>query len=351
MSQRIELADNYTISRVLNGCWQLSKGHSLQTPLDLKDVMKAFHMLVERGFTTFDCADIYTGAEEFIGQFVKELKNGHGFSADDIQIHTKYVPDINLLSQVNYEFTEKIIDRSLMRLNRDTLDLVQFHWWDYDVPGCIETAGDLLRLKEKGKIRNIGVTNFDTDHLKELVDAGIPVISMQAQYSVFDRRPERKLIDYCKANDIKLLCYGTLSGGFLAEKWMGKSMAEPETRSQVKYLQIIEDTLGWDGYQELLKLLSEIAKKYSVSISNVATKYILCQSGVAGAIVGIRSSRHVESNSQIFKFELSEEDIAAIRGFLMQFPSPAGEPFQLERTVGSKYRSIMHMNITKEEQS
>ncbi len=351
MTQRIELTDNYTISRVLNGCWQLSKGHSLQRPLDLKDVMKAFHMLVERGFTTFDCADIYTGAEEFIGQFVKELKSGHGFPAGDIQIHTKYVPDINYLSQLNYEFTEKIIDRSLMRLNRDTLDLVQFHWWDYDIPGYIETAGDLLRLKEKGKIRNIGVTNFDTEHLKGLVDAGIPVVSMQAQYSVFDRRPERKMIEYCKANDIKLLCYGTLSGGFLAEKWMGKTMAEPETRSQVKYLQIIEDTLGWDGYQNLLGLLSQIAEKYGVSISNVATKYILCQTGVAGAIVGIRNSSHVESNSRIFQFELTEEDITNIRGFLMQFPSPDGEPFELERTPGSKYRNIMHMNITKEEQS
>lgn len=351
MTPRIELTDNYIISRVLNGCWQLSKGHSLQSPLDLKDVMKAFHMLVERGFTTFDCADIYTGAEEFIGQFVKELKSGHGFPAEDIQIHTKYVPDINYLSQINYQFTEKIIDRSLMRLNRDTLDLVQFHWWDYDVPGCVETAGDLLRLKEKGKIRNIGVTNFDTAHLKELVDTGIPIVSMQAQYSVFDRRPEKKLLNYCKSNDIKMLCYGTLSGGFLAEKWIGKAAAEPETRSQVKYLQIIEDTLGWDGYQELLKLLLKIAVKYNVSISNIATKYILSQSGVAGAIVGIRNSRHVESNSQIFEFELTAEDTALIREFLMQYPSPEGEPFELERTEGSKYRSIMHMNITKEEQS
>lgn len=351
MTQRIELADNYTISRVLNGCWQLSKGHSLQSPLDLKDVMKAFHMLVERGFTTFDCADIYTGAEEFIGQFVNELKSGHGFSADNIQIHTKYVPDINYLSQLNYEFTENIIDRSLKRLNKDTLDLVQFHWWDYDIPGCIETAGDLLRLKEKGKIRNIGVTNFDTDHLKELVDAGIPVVSMQAQYSVFDRRPERKLIEYCIANDIKLLCYGTLSGGFLAERWMGKTIVEPETRSQVKYLQIIEDTLGWNGYQELLRLLSQIAEKYGVSISNVATKYILSSPGVTGAIVGVRNSRHVEANTQIFNFELTEADITMIREFLGQFPAPSGEPFELERTVGSKYREIMHMNITKEEQS
>ena len=143
MQKKCQFKNGYTFNRVINGCWQLSAEHCLQGHLDYDDAIRGVFMSWwSRAFTTFDCADIYTGAEEFIGQFVTELKNGHGFSADDIQIHTKYVPDINYLSQVNYEFTEKIIDRSLMRLNRDTLDLVQFHWWDYDVPGCIETAGD-----------------------------------------------------------------------------------------------------------------------------------------------------------------------------------------------------------------
>ena len=77
------------------------------------------------------------------------------------------MPDLDLLSQVDFAYTEKIIDRSLKRLNREILDMVQFHWWDYEVPGCIETAEYLVRLKEKGKIRNISVTNFDTRHLKD----------------------------------------------------------------------------------------------------------------------------------------------------------------------------------------
>ena len=127
MVQRVELSDGYTISRVINGCWQLSQGHNLIGSLDMKDIMRAFHMLAEGGFTTFDCADIYTGAEEFLGEFIKELRRGSGISSHDIQIHTKYVPDINLLAQVDYQYTEGIIDRSLKRLNRDVLDLVQFH--------------------------------------------------------------------------------------------------------------------------------------------------------------------------------------------------------------------------------
>lgn len=348
MVERFELAKDYTISRVINGCWQLSEGHSLKTNLDKQDIMKAFHMLVEKGFTTFDCADIYTGTEELLGEFSKQLKHGSTISPNDIQIHTKYVPDINLLSDVDYTYTEKIIDRSLIRQNRDVLDLVQFHWWDYNVPGFIETAGDLYRLKEKGKIRNIAVTNFDTKHLREIVDAGIPIVSCQNQYSVFDRRPEKELLDYCKSEGISLLCYGTLSGGLLSEKWIGKTSIQPDTRSHVKYLQVIEETLGWDSYQELLLLLDKIAKKHSVNIAHVATKYILSQQGVGASIIGVRNSSHVESNAHIFTFELERSDIEEINQFLDNYPILEGEPFELERTADSKFRNIMKMNLNEE---
>ena len=348
MVERFELAKDYTISRVINGCWQLSEGHSLKSNLDMKDVMKAFHMLAERGFTTFDCADIYTGTEEFLGEFLTELKSGSTLSPHDIQIHTKYVPDLSLLSEVDYNYTEKIIDRSLQRQKRDVLDLVQFHWWDYDVPGYLETAGDLLKLKEKGKIRNIALTNFDTKRLKEIVDAGIPIVSCQNQYSVFDRRPEKELLQYCKSKGITLLCYGTLSGGLLAEKWIGNEKIDPDNRSQVKYMQVIEETLGWDGYQKLLSLLEKMAKKHSVNIAHIATKYILSQEGVGASIIGVRNSRHVESNSHIFTFELEQSDIDEIKQFLSSYTILEGEPFELERTVGSKFRNIMKMNLNEE---
>ena len=342
MVERLELAKDYTISRVINGCWQLSEGH-----IDIQDVMKAFHMLAERGFTTFDCADIYTGTEELLGEFLTELKTGSTLSPHDIQIHTKYVPDINLLDKVDYSYTEKIIDRSLKRQKREVLDLVQFHWWDYNVPGYVETAHDLLKLKEKGKIRNIAVTNFDTKHLSEIVDAGVPIVSCQNQYSVFDRRVEKELLPYCKDKGIHLLCYGTLSGGLLAEKWIGKEEIDPDNRSQVKYLQVIEETLGWDGYQQLLVLLQGIAEKHSVSIAHVATKYILSQDGVGASIIGVRNSRHVESNSHIFSFELDQADIDEIKQFLGNFTILEGEPFELERTIGSKFRNIMKMNLNE----
>lgn len=347
--ERYTLAKDYTISRVINGCWQLSEGHNLKGNNDIEDVLKAFHMQVERGFTTFDCADIYTGTEELLGRFLRELKDSSSISPHDIQIHTKYVPDINLLDQVDFNYTEKIIDRSLQRQGRDVLDLVQFHWWDYDVPGYLETAADLLRLKEKGKIRNIGLTNFDTARIKEIVDAGIPIVSCQNQYSVFDRRVEKGFLDYCQEQGIAMFCYGTLSGGLLAEKWIGQSSIDPDNRSHVKYLQVIEETLGADGYQDLLLLLQRIGHKYGASIAHVATKYILNKTGVGASIIGIRNSKHVAANAAIFDFELEASDLTAIEAFLTPYPILEGEPFELERTDGSKFRNIMKMNLNENE--
>ena len=352
-TERYTFSDGYSIPRILNGCWQLSLGHSLNGPLDLPDVKKAFYELRDAGFTAFDCADIYTGAEEFIGEFISELKKDPGFREEEIQIHTKYVPDLEYLSKVDYDFTRSIIERSLHRLNKTTLDVVQFHWWDYETEGMVKTVGYLQRLKEEGLIRHVSVTNFDTEHLKILVDAGIEITSCQAQYSLFDRRVEKKLQAYCRDHDIPLICYGTLAGGFLSERYLGKKEEEikAETRSQIKYLQVIEDSLGWDGYQKLLEILKGIADKHHVGISQVATRYLLQQEAVAAAVIGVRNSRHVEDNARIFSFRLDQEDLDLLRDHIDRYPNLPGEPFELERTIGSKYRNIMHMNINEEEQN
>ena len=147
MQKKCQFKNGYTFNRVINGCWQLSAEHCLQGHLDYDDAIHAFHELVEQGFTTFDCADIYTGAEELLGRFVMELKGSGHYREEDIQIHTKFVPDKDVLPVINMEYTEGIVDRSLKRMQREALDLVQFHWWDFDVPGMMETAFDLVKIQ------------------------------------------------------------------------------------------------------------------------------------------------------------------------------------------------------------
>ncbi|QIQ22090.1 aldo/keto reductase [Zophobihabitans entericus] len=347
LNKRMNITPEYSTCRVINGGWQLSEGHALQNTIDTAPVLKAFHQLVEQGFNTFDCADIYTGVEELIGQFILERKKSIG--RDDTQVHTKFVPDLSILGEIDFNYVERIIVRSLKRLNKERLDLVQFHWWDYNVNGCLDIAGHLVRLKEKGLIANLGTTNFDTKHLKELVKAGYPLVSNQTQYSVLDRRPEKEMVDFCQTNNVKLLCYGSLAGGFLSERWIDQAKPSSlENRSLVKYQLVIEDSLGWDGYQKLLKLMKEIGLKRGCSLSNVATMYVLNKPAVAAAIIGTRSERHILSNQQIFKAELLPEDYKAIDKLINQYPIIDGEPFELERLEGGKHRNIMKMNLNEE---
>ena len=346
MEKRNSFSNGYSFSRIINGCWQLSAEHCLIGKIDLKDVMYAFHELKDNGLTTFDCADIYTGAEEILGMFVKELKEIGNYREEDIQIHTKFVPDKSVLPTIDREYVERIVDRSLMRMGREALDLVQFHWWDFSVPGMMDTAFELKRLQDRGKIRNLGMCNMDTERLKEFIDNGIHPVSNQAQYSFFDRRPEKTLLRFSEENGIRTFCYGTLAGGFLDERYMGKTYDAPETRSQVKYMQVIEDTLTWDGLQELLKLLHEIAEKYDVRIANVATQYILKQKSVGAVMVGTRNSKHIGSNLTTLSFDLKEDDMEKIRIFLDRYPLLPGECYELER-YSPRYTGIILTDLNK----
>lgn len=348
IEKQINLTPDYQTCRVINGGWQLSEGHKLQGQIDFNAVINAFHQLADKGFNTFDCADIYTGVEELIGQFIQQRRTQNGL--DDIHVHTKFVPDLSILDQVNFDYVEKIITRSLKRLNKEQLDLVQFHWWDYEIPGCLDIAGHLVRLQEKGLIKNLGTTNFDTEHLQQLVDAGYPLVSNQTQYSVLDRRPEKKMVDFCLQNNVKLLCYGSLAGGFLSERWLGQP--EPtklENRSLVKYQLVIDDSVGWSGYQKLLTLMKEIGELRGCSLSNVASMYVLNKPAVASVIIGTRSEHHIQSNERLFTTELLADDIQRIDDFLNQHAIPDGEPFELERLEGGKHRNIMKMNLNEEE--
>lgn len=333
------------ISKIIKGSWQLAGGHGI---VDRQQAIEDMFSFVEAGITTFDCADIYTGVEELIGQFLVEYRKRYGKKeAEKIKIHTKFVPDLDKLANLSKKEVEKIIDRSLKRLHVDQLDLVQFHHWDFDVSNYVKTAKHLVDLQKKGKIKYIGVTNFDIAHLKELIDNGVPIVSNQVQYSVLDHRPENGMIEFCQKNSIKLLCYGTISGGFLSEKYLG--MPEPkepfENRSLVKYKLIIEEFGGFELFQELLKCLNQIAKKHKVSITNVATRYILQKPQVAGAIIGVRNKDHLEDNLKVFNFKLDQEDLSSIKNIVSKSKGPKGDIYGLERIKVGKHAAIMKYNL------
>ena len=345
--QRTRLAPDYEISRVVRGGWQMASGHGAASSDDPVADMIAF---ADAGITTFDCADIYTGVEELIGRFRLRYREERGQEAlDRIKVHTKFVPDLDVLPRITKAYVEGVIDQSLRRLNLDRLDLVQFHWWDYDAPRWLETAGWLNELRLAGKINRIGGTNFDTAHVEAIVGAGVPLTSMQVQYSLLDTRPAKQMAALAAEKGIAFLCYGTVAGGFLGDRWLGVTEpAEPyENRSLVKYKLIIDDFVGWGLFQDLLRTLRAVADRHDADIATIASAAMLSQPSVAAVIVGARSRAHLPSNLAISDIDLTERDRQEIAAVLARAHQIEGDVYTLERDRHGRHGSIMKYNLNK----
>lgn len=347
MIDRIDLAPGYSISRLINGLWQLATDHQRRA-VDRETAVRDLSRLVEAGLTTFDCADIYLGVEELLGELLQAYRVAGGRLAD-IQIHTKFVPDRSHLATITRQDVERSIDRSLGRLGVERLDLVQFHWWDYEMPRYIEAAGWLADLQQAGKIRLLGTTNFDVPRMRELLDAGFELVAHQAQYSLLDHRPEAGLVELCREYGLGLLCYGAIAGGFLSERYLGRGepMAPLANRSLTKYKLIIDEFGGWELFQDLLKILVEVSQRHGVSPSSVAVRWVLERSQVAAVIVGGRTATHVDENLRVFDFSLDEEDQSRLDGPLNRALGPAGEPFGLERVPGGPHAAILKTELNR----
>jgi len=325
-------ADALEINPVVNGLWQVSGAHGRINP---EKAVGEMFKYVEAGLTTWDAADIYGPAELVTREFRKQYKVKYG-QEPPIQVLTKYVPRPGPMP---YELIEAAVDSRLERLGVESIDLLQFHWWDYKNKNYIDAMKHMKKLKNQGKIRNLALTNFDTEHMRELVeDHDIPIVSNQVQFSMLDRRPLNKMIPFAAKHDIKLLAYGVLCGGLLTDKYLGvRDPSETiDTASKQKYWYgTINEWGGWQLFQKLLKTLREVGDGHGgASIANVAERYILDQPQVAGVLIGARLSKseHISDNLNVYTLSLTDEDYAKINAVLDQGKMLKGD-------CGDEYRS------------
>ncbi len=333
-SSRLQFTSDLNICRVLNGMWQVSGAHGR---IDAKRAIQSMFEYIDAGFTTWDLADHYGPAEDFIGEFRRQLVETRGKEAlSNLQAFTKWVPRPTRMTK---QLVEKNIDISLHRMDVEALDLLQFHWWEYRDTNYLDALKYMSELQEEGKIKHLALTNFDTEHLKIIIEAGIQIVSNQVQFSLIDRRPEVNMVPLCTEHDIKLFTYGTLCGGLVSEKYLGHPEprgGELSTASLRKYKNMIDAWGGWSLFQELLSVLKQIADKHAVSIPNVAVRYILDKPAVAGVIVGARLSvsEHIKDNARVFDLTLDTEDNDRIDAVLKR----SRDLYQLIGDCGDEYR-------------
>ncbi|MGI9420935.1 MAG: aldo/keto reductase [Geminicoccaceae bacterium] len=317
--ERVTLADGLELCRVTTGLWQMADQERDGRGIDVNALADVLADYAATGFDSFDMADHYGSAELVAGRAAARLVD-KGQPAPAIL--TKWVPEPGSMTP---EVVRAGVQERLDRLGVDRLDLLQFHWWDYKHPGYLDAMAELMRLKEEGLIRHLGVTNFDAAHLRVLVKNGIEIVSNQVCFSLLDRRAAGEMSTFCLEHGIKLLAFGTLGGGFLSERWLTGDRPAVEDWSKMKYRRYIDAVGGWPVFRNLLRVLSNVADRRAASIANVATRWVLQQPAVAAVIIGVRLGErdHRDDNRRLFSFELDEQDLAEIdEAMARQIPLP-----------------------------
>ena len=322
------LAKNLEINRILNGMWQVAGAHG---QIDSESAISDMEKYHESEFTTWDLADIYGPAESLIGEFRRKVGKEEKFQA-----LTKFVPNPGPMSN---SIVTHYVEQSLKKMDIDCIDLLQFHWWDYNDTSYLDALHHLSKLQNEGKIKHLGLTNFDTERIKIMIENNFHVVSNQVQYSILDNRVEKLMVPFFEKHNIKILSYGTLLGGFFSEKYL--DVDEPQrgdltTASLQKYKNMIDIWGGWQLFQELLHVLNDIAKKHYCSIANVATKFILDKPQVAGVIIGARLGiiNHREDNIKTFDIKLDQKDISLIETITKK----SNDLFEIIGDCGDEYR-------------
>ncbi|MBD3664093.1 aldo/keto reductase [Sulfitobacter aestuariivivens] len=315
--ERTEIAPGMSICRVLTGLWQVADIERDGTTIDPDAGADALQSYVDAGFDTFDMADHYGSAEILTGRLLSRGPDPKPLA------FTKWVPTPGPLDE---DTIRAGVQARLDRLGTDRVDLLQFHGWDYLDDTLLESLHALSRLREEGLIAELGVTNFDAAHFNLALSDGVPLRTNQVSFSLIDRRAAGDMATVCAKHGAHVLAYGTLCGGFLSDRWVDQpEPAEITDWSKMKYKRFIDAAGGWDALQAILKAAKTVATKHDVSVSNVATRWVLDQPQVAGVIIGARlgGNMHADDNLKLFSFTLDAEDRACLEaGFQATQPIP-----------------------------
>ena len=294
------------------GDWQFSWG-----PQDDNDSIAAIHRALDLGVNWIDTAAIYGlgHSEEVVGRALKS-------SPHKPYIFTKcsmrWRDDRSIYNSLKADSLAEEVEASLRRLGVETIDLYQIHWPNPE--NDIEEGWDALaRLREQGKLRWIGVSNFSVDQMK-CAQKIAPITSLQPPYSMLRRAVEAEILPFTQANGIGVINYSPMVSGLLTGKMTAaRAAALPADDWRRRNVEFNERTLS--RTLRLVELLREIGNGHGVSPGVVAVAWTLHHPAITAAIVGGRSAKQVEEMAPALRFRLSREEYETIGRFLESIPA------------------------------
>ncbi len=292
MNQRFLGNSRIKVTEQILGCWAI--GGSYWGGADDKESIATIKAAIEGGITTLDTAYIYGNghSERIVGEGIK------GYDREKLILITKLWK-----SEMSQDRIEKACDESLKAMGTDYADIYFIHYPSDDIP-IEETMNGMMKLKEQGKIKSIGLSNFSLRQIKEAMRYGtIDVI--QPCYSLVWRFMDQEELPFCIENKIGIITYCTLAQGILTGKFTkDKTFAENDGRSRAPIFQkpYFEKAL------QVTEHIKRIALKYDKTPSQIAINWVINTAGITAPIVGARTVKQIEENLKASSFTLSSED-------------------------------------------
>ena len=300
------------------GCWALGGGNWIGGwgSQDDNESIATIHKALDLGINWIDTAAVYGlgRSEQVVGRALKSVtKKPYVFTKCSSIWNEKR----EVSQSLKADSLRKEVEDSLRRLQLDVIDLYQIHWPNPDAD-IEEGWGTLAKLKEEGKVRYIGVSNFSVEQMQR-AEKIAPISSLQPPYSLINRNVEKDILPYCLKQNIGVIVYSPMQSGLLTGAM---------TPDRVKHLPQDDWRRNNPEFNEpritrnlkLVDLLAQIGKPYNVSPGVVAIAWTLHQPAVTAAIVGGRRPDQVERNMRIMEFRLNENEFQQIEAFLRENP-------------------------------
>ena len=287
------------ITPILVGTWQAGK--SMWVGIEDAETIQAIRAAFDAGITTVDTAEVYGNghSEQIVAEALSDVRDQVIYASKVFANHLKYDQVI------------EACEGSLKNLKTDYLDLYQIHWpsgsFNTEVVPIKETMSALNKLKEQGKIRAIGVSNFSRAQLEEASQYG-RIDSLQPPYSLFWRQVEKDALPYCVENSISILAYSSLAQGLLTGKFeRGHKFEEGDNRTKNKLFK----GENYERAQQALDKLRPIAERHQCSLAQLSLAWLIAQPQ-SNAITGVRNADQATKNAAAADVQLSPDELQEI---------------------------------------